>query len=315
MELNNDQAGDHAGSLFFLQGNLGSGKTVLGLEIGRILYNRRMQMSTSYCKTVNLTYCAPKERASQLLKTIGDKQFKIESQDNIFKSIEHLFLTNNLGEYSHTDKANSTLNSLSSALSKTGQWHVLVVDELSHHDDWRDMKRHVNIDIVYLNKPSNRSKVTPPATKGSIRAHTLKKTYRQGEDSFKAFKYMLTHTDFGGDLSWAEDIVLDDEGRCPDGQKTVWVECEEGVKQVEVLKAIKELLDNERKEIVTIDQTNTNEKVTVMYAIKDIIADMFCTNHDWAYVYDNTVYGSESEVCYNFCSSYLLLSIHRWWST
>ena len=73
-----------------------------------------------------------------------------------------------------------------------------MVDELSHHDDWSEMKRHVNIDIVYLNKPSNRSKVTPPVTEGLIRTHTLKKTYRQGKDSLKAFKYMLTHTDFGG---------------------------------------------------------------------------------------------------------------------
>ena len=87
MELELDQAGNHEGSIFIIQGQLGSGKTVLGMEIGRIVSSRRQLMSKAHGKTVHLSFCAPGLRAGQLLHMMRDKTYKIESQRNIMKTV------------------------------------------------------------------------------------------------------------------------------------------------------------------------------------------------------------------------------------
>ena len=181
------------------------------------------------------------------------------------------------------------------------------------------MKAHTNVDIIYLNKPDHKyagplSKVIPPPTSSSVRVHDLKKTYRQGNECLLAFKYMQTHQG-RGDLSWSKCIVPNDEGRCPDGQNTVWVECEEGVEKLEALGTVKEMFDSERKMMVTTNES-LNNNVAVMYNEKDEAAANFCLEHGWNYAYADSVYGSESEVVLFLiviCSN-IVLGIHRWWS-
>ena len=216
------------------------------------------------------------------------------------KTVEELYSEHSLGSYRYIlDKAQDVVTKLASAMSATGQWHVLVLDELFTRNgvaDWRDMKTHPNVDIVFLHKPRAGSTVTPPATEGSVRVHALQKTYRQGEDSLMAFKYLATHAGGVDDVSWAEGIVPDEEGRCPDGEASAWVRCKEGVEQVEVLKTVQEMLENERKEMMPDDAKNTTDNVTVMYRAKEDAAAEFCSANGWTYAHQNTIFGSEFEV-------------------
>ena len=75
MEMTGD-GDDHDGSIIFMQGPYGSGKTVLGIEVGRILRSKRQQRNTG--KEVELTFCAPGDRAGNLLETMREKNLNIE---------------------------------------------------------------------------------------------------------------------------------------------------------------------------------------------------------------------------------------------
>ena len=90
LDLTSDNSGQtQAGTIVFLQGQLGSGKTVLGLEIGRMIVNKRKLLLPG--KEVTLTFAAPKEYAVQLLKTLREKQYKIEEQgDRMVRTLEQL---------------------------------------------------------------------------------------------------------------------------------------------------------------------------------------------------------------------------------
>ena len=260
-----------------------------------------LDMEAAPAKTVQLAFSAPADTADQLLQTMQAKHYQIESQENSMKTVEELYSEHSLGSYDYADQAQDVVTKLASALSASGQWHVLVLDELypvyGDDADWSRMKTHPNVDIVFLNKPDAVSKVTPPATEGSVRVHALQKTYRQGEDSLMAFKYLATHAGAVDDVSWAEGIVPDEEGRCPAGQASAWVRCKEGVKQLEVLETVQEMLENERKEMMPDDAKTTTDNVTVIYDAKeDAAAAEFCSANGWTYASTETIFGSESEV-------------------
>ena len=57
--------------------------------------------------------------------------------------------------------------------------------------------------------------------------------------------------------------------RCPQGQETLWVECGEGVEEMEVIKTVKERLNKERDERVANGEENMKESVTVLFNAED----------------------------------------------
>ena len=92
------QSGNHEGSFIFLEGEKGSGKTVLGLEVGRIIKNKRNLIGAEYNKTCSLIFSAPDISAGSLLTTIGEKSMKIEQQFSS-TSVETFYEEYKLGEY------------------------------------------------------------------------------------------------------------------------------------------------------------------------------------------------------------------------
>ena len=164
IHLDCDQSGNHGGSFIFLEGEKGSGKTVLGLEVGRMIKNKRNLMGAKYNKTCSLIFSAPDYYARSLLTTIGEKSMKIEQQFRT-TSVETFYEEHNLGEYRYTSPIDA-VTKIANKLSESGGWSVLVLDELwpsRSGDDWKKFAKITNIDIVYIHKTmTGYGVVTPP---------------------------------------------------------------------------------------------------------------------------------------------------------
>ena len=85
------------------------------------------------------------------------------------------------------------------------------------------------------------------------------------------------------------DIANHQYERCPQGEETLWIDCEEGVSQMKVLEKLKEELKGE-----------TNVIVRAYLNDKDELCQEFCEKQQWT-VFDRSVsyYGYESEVSTN----------------
>ena len=266
----------------FLQGQLGSGKTVLGLEIGRMIVNKRQLQLPG--KEVSLTFAAPKH-AQKLLKTLREKQYKIEEQgDRMVRTVEQLFKDEKLGEYRDNNTTLETAMTICRGLSTDEQHHhVLVLDELYPlvDEDWSNVTIFPNVDLVFLRKPSSQ-KLRPPTPGPRIKSYVLQHTYRQSHHTLMALKYMQTHAR-NDDLRWSAGIVSDDD-RSPQGAETVWLECTEEVEQVTVLETVKKMMPGV-KDITAMCGDNYDRQ-----------AEDYCLANNIHYAKWNTIFGSESEV-------------------
>merc|ERR1711963_880430 len=108
-----------------------------------------------------------------------------------------------------------------------------------------------------------------------------------------AYKYFMTHT---GTIpfprSWAKNFKSDNEGRCPDGKNSIWIECNEYVTQLKSLKRLQEILAKE----------NTVNASTVMVVDReDDGARGYFEKMGWTWVWNykrvrNGLHGFESDV-------------------
>jgi hypothetical protein len=284
-----EMAGDgshHDGSIVFMQGSYGSGKTVLGIEAGRVLRSKRQQMNTD--KEVELTFCAPYGYAHNLLESLREKYFNIEKIGNI-TTVEEIFRMYQLGEFNFSVYKDtlSTLAKIGQALSQSGKQHVIILDELRYTQDYRKIRKYANVDMVILAKANWNGKkdILPPASDTTVRVHELSTSYRQSWDAFMAHKYIMTHVYSAYSLSAAAAMVPDGE-RCPPGQRTVWVNCKEGVEVVTALETVKKVLDDDRKRTDSTDDVDCQDHVTVLYRHDDKISEAgrkFCAEQGWTW--------------------------------
>ena len=295
---------DHDGSIVFLHGQYGSGKTVLGIEAGRILRSRRQQITG---KEVELIFCAPGDEAGNLLEILRQKYFNIEHMGNI-RTMEEIHETHQLGKYSYLGDTLSTLAKIGQALSLSGNKTVIILDELKHTEDYRKMTKFANVDMVVLAKADRKGEknILPPAMGTTVRVHELGTSYRQSWEAFTTHKYLMTHGVYSEDrysLSAATAMVSDDGERCPPGQRTVWIECKEGVKVVTALERVKTVLDDERKRTGGTEEGDCKDHVTVVReyggvgiteAVKTYCAEQGWTCLDSLY----TIHGYEDEVIF-----------------
>ena len=162
------------------------------------------------------------------------------------------------------------------------------------------MKKYPNVDLVFLAKANEKGKrdIIPPARDTTVRVHELRTSYRQGRDSFMAHKYMMTHTDTYYSLSAAAAMVSDDGERCPPGQRTVWINCKEGVEEVTALETVKTVLDDERKRTGSTEEEDCKDHVTVVrYGAVTKAVNTYCDEQDWTCASSgNTFQGYEDEV-------------------
>ena len=300
MEMTGDGS-HHDGSIIFLVGPYGSGKTVLGIEAGRIMRSRR-QINTD--KEVELTFSAPDIVADNLLNTVREKYFITEKMGNI-KTIQEIYEIFQLGKYDHyKDNPLSTIAKIGQALYKSGKQHVIILDELWPTQDYAKMKKYPNVDLVFLAKASYTGErdILPPARDTTVRVHELGTSYRQGRDSFMAHKYMMTHTDkYAYLLSAAAAMVSDDGERCPPGQRTVWIECKEGVEAVTALERVKTVLDDERKRTGGTEEGDCKDHVTVVRGYGGITEAVktYCAEQGWTCLDSMvTIHGYEDEVIF-----------------
>ena len=85
------------------------------------------------------------------------------------------------------------------------------------------------------------------------------------------------------------DIANHQYERCPQGEQTLWIDCEEGVSQMKVLEKLKEELKGE-----------TNVMVNARFEEEAKLCQEFCEKHQWTVFYlDSSYYGYESEVSTN----------------
>ena len=107
--------------------------------------------------------------------------------------MEQPFEEQELGKYDdYLTTAKATMMTICRGLFTDDHHHVL--DELypRQDEDWSDVEIFYNIDLVFLSKPSQYQKTTPPAAEPGIRSYVLQHTYRQSHHTLKALKYMRT---------------------------------------------------------------------------------------------------------------------------
>ena len=154
-------------------------------------------------------------------------------------------------------------------------------------------KTWAGLDIVALPKQDdeNKNSIQPPKTGPLVRVHEMSNCYRQAMQPFMAYKYMLTHHAWETfPLSWAETVNSDDEGRCPLGHDSVWIQCSVNVSAVEALRILKQIFDEE--------STDVNLTVTVLGSVENVLA--YCGRQGWAFVPVNEIFGSECDVKLSF---------------
>ena len=114
-----------------------------------------------------------------------------------------------------------------------------------------------------------------------------------------AHKYIMTHvrTDYPYSLSAAAAMVSDDGERCPPGQRTVWINCKEGVEEMTALEAVKTVLDDERKSTGSTEGEDGKDHVTVVgYAGTEAVRT-YCDEQGWTCPDSSfTIKGYEDEV-------------------
>jgi Cdc6-like AAA superfamily ATPase len=148
MQMTGD--GDHHdGSIVLMTGPYGSGKTVLGIEAGRILRSKRQEMHTG--QEVELTFCAPGYAARSLMETLRQNYFKIEKMGNI-QTIEEIHEMYQLGQYDNYDGTLHILAKIGQGLSQSRKQHVIILDELPNTKDYTKIKKYPNVDMVVLAK-------------------------------------------------------------------------------------------------------------------------------------------------------------------
>ena len=184
---------------------------------------------------------------------------------------------------------------------------VLIMDEVgTFNQDWRKLKTWPGLDIVILPKQdfAGKESIKPPVVSDGfvqklkrglrlaskddflIKVFELKNTYRQATEPLMAYKYLVTHAE-GFPLSWAKTITADTEGRSPNGQETIWIECSEDVTQVKALETLKELLVKRNSD----EPTNV-----IVYCWRDEDARSYCDVQGWTFNSIFELFGSECEV-------------------
>ena len=84
---------ENQGSVVFLYGLAGCGKTILGLEAGRILASKRQQIVGGNSK-VEVIFCAD-NRDKLLLNSVKERHFLVDENAcvmNIEEMLEHFFI-------------------------------------------------------------------------------------------------------------------------------------------------------------------------------------------------------------------------------
>jgi hypothetical protein len=219
-------------------------------------------------------------------------------------SIEEMFLEYHLGLYRQSKNAHgdihSTIAKIGQALSSSKNQHVVIIDEQRHIQDYRMLATYANVDMVILAKANENGEndIIPPASDKNLRVHDLSNSYRQGWDTFMAHKYMMTHAmgRFGYTLSTAAAMVPDNEGRCPVGGTTVWINCQKDVKEATALERVKEVLDVKKKRTGRAEEGN---HVTVLVRSFDATPETrkFCAEQGWTCAEGwTTIHGYEDDV-------------------
>merc|ERR1719334_324251 len=131
-------------------------------------------------------------------------------------------------------------------LSNSNIHHVVVYDECAVNPFYfSEMRAKPNMDIVMIipYKPVESPRL--PSENEWVKHLRLEKSYRQSQHCVLAYNYLSTHREYGK-LNLSQTISDADEDRCPEGFKSVWIECSS--KKIFYKKAlirVKEILDSE----------------------------------------------------------------------
>eukprot|EP00092_Neocalanus_flemingeri_P039274 GFUD01042755.1.p1 GENE.GFUD01042755.1~~GFUD01042755.1.p1 ORF type:complete len:468 (+),score=119.21 GFUD01042755.1:60-1463(+) len=288
------KTGPNKSLLVHLSGAAGTGKTVLGLEIGRMLSSHRCTQQ----KRVQLMVCMT-DGGKHLLDTLQTSLYKTHRPDST-RFVTPIGLFEELWgrKYKHTADDHRTLyTEMTGKLSMAaGDRHtVLVWDEWNGYNDtdWSAWARHDNVDCVVMQKPRTPGyehlDTRTPESGEDVLSLKMNKPFRQSRQCVQALRYMNTHA-LGGALVRDEEADREEEERCPPGQSTIWVECGRGVSDREALVEVKKRLEEDRK------QEEDRDQVTVLYQDRDEECNRFCKDNEWKYVNMHLIHGSEAEV-------------------
>ena len=286
MELEADE-----GSVVFLHGPFGCGKTIIGIETGRILVSKRRQMGCH--EKIEMIFCAESDSCDRLVESLMLHYVKTAEFLPVFNEKEMIQVFQ-LGDpeahrYYRKDPV-KFVSELPTCLSPPKDHVVLIIDEVGYENqDWRQLNTCKGLDLVVLPKQHQQGEIPiqPPMSTKFIRVHEMTNAYRQAPQPFAAYKYVMTHAQ-GFPSSWTNTVTADTEGRCPLGQDTLWIECGENVTDLKALEKLKEMLDKE----------NTGETYTlIVYGSFSEDLKSFCQKQGWILDYGVTkVYGFECEV-------------------
>ena len=253
------------GEAFFLYGDFGSGKTVLGIEIARIIASRRKLANPG--KKIKLVFTAPKE-AEFLLNYHLTASFTMEKRDNVrVIGMETLLQEAELEFVDIKGNSVSTVQILAKGLKVAGSHILLIIDEIGQYNrDWSQLQLVKDVDIVIIPKQDRLGKeqIYPPSADNGVRVHRLTKSYRQSLECLRAHQYISSHRLIHSIL----DFENFEENRLPCGESTLWIEVtDERICKMNVLDKVKEELAGETSLVV----------YTVDKEIKQ-----YCTKLNWA---------------------------------
>ena len=241
------------GEVFFIHGCFGSGKTVVGIEVARILASRRKLDTPD--KKVQTIFTAP-EPAEFLLNYHQNSSFTMEKKDTVIViGIEplSLFDEEDLESVSWQDCNQdpvSVVNKVAYGLKTKDEHYVIVIDELGFsNQNWTNLQMVEYVDLIILPKLDHNSKkqIIPPNTENGVNVYHLTKSYRQSFECLRAHQYIQSHA-WNTPIPNSEDFIFD---RLPSGEPPVWIACEdENVTEEKAFEKVREMLAGETSVLV-----------------------------------------------------------------
>ena len=283
------------GEAFFLHGEFGSGKTVLGIEIARILSSRRKLEEPG--KKIQIIFTAPEDNSEFLLNYHRNTSFTLEKKDTVrVIGIEKLFQEEQLGDdvYPNSNPV-STVQTLTEGLRARESHFIVIIDEMGRgNQNWSQFQLVNGVDIIVLPKQDyiGAKQMILPSAETGVRVHHLAKSYRQSLECLRSHQYILSH-------GWLADSITNFENfegnRLPIGEATLWIEVtDENITDKDAFEKVKEELAEEKN-------------VLVRTLNKEIVNN--CKEMGW--IGGNSLYGFEADVSKRV-HMYLVVSlIHR----